>query len=437
MPIPDWGLCRGNHSLSLDPSGGSSEMRFRTSSRRFRLSRITTITLKLMALIAIGCRRNGEKPVTALPNPAAAGSICPNETRTSDGGILLSWLEPTNDSLALRFAIRHGEQWSSIQTIVVRKNFDKYPEAPPWVLSLAPGSLVAIWAEQLPPGKSKWPGDYLLSAVSSDGGANWSQPVIIHSDRTDGEHSFASIVPQDDTHAAIVWLDSRDYETRHTYRLMSAVISSSGAVSSETTVDNDVCTCCPTALIRTPNGLVAAYRNHTSDEIRDIYTAHEMFARWQNGQSLHQDNWHINGCPVNGPSLASNRNDVVAVWFTGKEDRASVQIGFSPDGGTTFQSFATLDSDEGDKRVLGRVSVVVLDSGDALVSWIRRQAGKSQLILAYVREDGSVLNSQVIAEGSSDSLGYPRMQNDGSQVLVAWGGTEQTGRIRTSRIASH
>jgi hypothetical protein len=125
---------------------------------------------------------------------------------------------------------------------------------------------------------------------------------------------------------------------------MSAVVSSSGTVSNESTVDDDVCTCCPTALIHTPKGLMAAYRNHTSDEIRDIDTVREVSGRWQSGTSLHYDNWHINGCPVNRLSIAANKDSVVAAWFTGKEDRASGQIAFSSDSGASFKTPATLDS---------------------------------------------------------------------------------------------
>lgn len=297
-------------------------------------------------------------------------------------------------------------------------------------------SLIAVWAEQLPPGKGKWPGNYLLSAVSSDAGKNWSQPVIIHSDRTDGEHSFGSIVPQDDSHATIVWLDSRDYAAKHTYRLMSARISSSGTVSNESTVDDDVCTCCPTALISTPQGLIAAYRNHTSDEIRDIYTVREASGKWQNGQPLHNDNWHINGCPVNGPSIAANKRDVVAVWFTGKEDRASVQITFSSDSGATFKAPASIDLVNENKSVLGKVAVAILDSGDAVVSWIRREREKSEIVVSRVRNDGHILSSQVIAEDSTDRLGYPRMQNSGSDLLVSWAGTKEAGRVNTTLVTS-
>ena len=400
----------------------------------------TTVRLALAAvltvILSIGCTRKQPMHATLLANPSAAGSICPNETRTSDGGVLLSWLEPSSDSLALRFAIRRGQSWSPPQTVVVRKDFDKYPEAPPWVLMLREGSLIAVWAEQLPPGKGRWPGNYLLSAASSDGGNNWSRPAIIHSDRTDGEHSFGSLVSQDDSHAAVVWLDSRDYEARHTYRLMSAVISSSGTVSNETTVDDDVCTCCPTALISTPRGLLAAYRNHTPAEIRDIYTVRQVSGRWQNGRPLHNDNWHINACPVNGASIAANKENVVAAWFTGNEDLASVQIAFSSDTGTTFKQPAILDSIGENKSVLGKVAIALLDSDDAVVSWIRRQGGRSEIALARVHNDGSILGSQVIAEDSSDILGYPRMQTNGSGVLISWGGTKQAGRVNTTLITN-
>jgi len=410
-------------------------MKFHSDRKGCRIATAAVMTI-LTAALPTGCTRKQSIHTTMLENPATPGSICPNETRTNDGGVLLSWLEPSNDSLALRFSIRRGQSWSSPKTIVVRKNFDKYPEAPPWVLMLPNYSLIDVWAEQLPPGKGKWPGNYLLSAASSDAGKNWSAPVIIHSDRTDGEHSFGSIVARDESHAAIVWLDSRDYEAKHTYRLMSALISSSGTVSSESTVDDDVCTCCPTALIRTPQGLIGAYRNHTSDEIRDIYIVREASGKWQSARPLHNDNWHINGCPVNGPSIAANKRDVVAVWFTGKEDQATVQITFSSDSGATFKAPATLDFVNENKNVLGKVAVAMLDSGDAVVSWIRGERGTSEIVVSRVRNDGRILSSQVIAQDSADKLGYPRMQNSSSDVLISWGGTKDAGRVNTTLFSS-
>ena len=193
----------------------------------------------------------------------------------------------------------------------------------------------------------RWAGNYLLTATSSDGGKTWSQPTFVHSDRTDGEHSFASLAMRDDDHATIVWLDARDYETKHTYRLMSAVIASSGTVSDEQTVDNDVCTCCPTSLVKTSTGFVAAYRNHTSEEIRDIYTVREQAGEWQTGTSLHNDGWHIQGCPVNGAALAQRQDEIAIAWYTGLEEKASLQVGFSNDGGATFPVIRKIDADRG------------------------------------------------------------------------------------------
>jgi hypothetical protein len=68
--------------------------------------------------------------------------------------------------------------------------------------------------------------------------------------------------------ALAVWLDARDYEAKHRYRLMSAIVDSKGIVSDERTVDEDTCTCCPTALVTTPALAIAAYRAHNSGEIR-------------------------------------------------------------------------------------------------------------------------------------------------------------------------
>ncbi len=177
---------------------------------------LVDIAVLCTILVLCGCSRHDQIAIVPLSNPAAPGSITPNQTETPDGQVLLSWLEPDNEGLALRFATRDAQQWTAPQTVVKRTNFDKYAEAPPWVLSLPDHSLLALWSEQLPKGTSKWAGNYLYASASSDRGKTWSPPTIIHTDRGNGEHSFASIAVRDDSHAIIVWLDSRDYETKHT-----------------------------------------------------------------------------------------------------------------------------------------------------------------------------------------------------------------------------
>ena len=371
----------------------------------------------------------------ALPNPAAAGSISPNETRTPDGRVLLSWLEPTNDGLALRFAIGDAQQWSPPQTVVSRDNFDRYAEAPPWVLQLPDRTLLAVWPEQLPKGKSKWAGNYLYTSASADLGKSWSLPMTVHTDQGHGEHSFASISVRDDSHATVIWLDSRDYETKHTYRLMSAVIASSGAVSDEETVDDDVCTCCPTGLVKTATGLLATYRNHTSNEIRDIYTVREEGGKWLAGKSLKNDGWHINGCPVNGAAVADRQNEVAIAWYSGIEKDATVEVAFSRDGGATFPVIRKIDAASGDAQPLGRPTIALLGAEDALVAWVRHVGGTSQLVAARVRTGNTELQQVELFQGATDSLGYPRMQVIGSEALVSWGGAGEAKGVSTAMVS--
>ena len=390
----------------------------------------------LCAVVCLtACTHKDKVVISPLANPAAPGSITPNETQIATGQVLLSWLEPANDGLALRYAVRGADGWSEPRTVVARNNFDKYAEAPPWVLSLPDHSLLSVWAEKLPKGKSKWEGNYLYTSASSDDGKTWTQPVIVHSDRTNGEHSFASLAIQDSSHAAIVWLDSRDYDVRHTYRLMSAVISSSGTVSDEQTVDDDVCTCCPTGLVKTETGLVAAYRNHTKEEIRDIYTVRQESGKWQAGKAINEkDGWHINGCPVNGGALAQRQNEVAAVWYTGIEEKASLQVAFSKDGGATFPVVRTIDSSRENSQPLGRPAIALLSSGNALITWITHENGTSHLVAAQVNSQGSERQREELSQGNTDSLGYPRMQLIGKDALLSWGGAGESKKVNTALL---
>ncbi len=80
-----------------------------------------------------------------------------------------------------------------------------------------------------------------------------------------------------------------------------------------------VCYCCKTALAAGANGgIYAAWRQVYAGNIRDI-----AFARSTDGRTfapparVSEDNWMLDGCPENGPSLAVDARDRVhVVWPT-------------------------------------------------------------------------------------------------------------------------
>ena len=149
-------------------------------------------------------------------------------------------------------------------------------------------------------------------------------------------------------------------------------------------VDARVCDCCPTTAVRTSTGVVAAYRDRSEGEMRDISVARLVQGRWQSGGFVHADGWRIEGCPVNGPALASAGDLVALAWFTAANDVGRVSLAFSRDGGASFGAPIQID----DGRPLGRVDVEMLPDGSAVVLWLERRDGGGAVQARRVGPDG-------------------------------------------------
>lgn len=368
-----------------------------------------------------------------VSNPAASGSVAPSLSAAPAEEIILSWLEPVGQEYALRFAVRSKHGWGAVQTVIRRPDFDVYAEAPPSVLKLENGSMLAVWAQRLK-GTGKWPGNYLYAAASQDGGESWSAPARIHSDGSNSEHSFSSIAGTGRDRATVVWLDARDNESKHRYRLMSAVVNSAGEVKDERTVDNDVCTCCPTAFVSAEFGGVAVYRGHTSEEIRDIQVARLVNGAWEQPHPVHDDHWKIDGCPVNGPALSELDGQLAVVWFTGKNDEPGVQLAFSEDGGRTFQPPLLLDMPVNGSRPVGHVGVTILEDGSAVAVWLRQSSSRADLVAQRSTKREPNDAPSVVAQGTVRALGYPRLQRFGNSAMVCWSGNDGK-EVKTALIA--
>src|SRR5579871_4738030 len=72
-----------------------------------------------------------------VQNPAGKASIQPNWSVAPDGSVVLSWVEPATDgSFSLRYAVRHGSQWSEAHTIASRRHFFRQPAEIPEVIAI-------------------------------------------------------------------------------------------------------------------------------------------------------------------------------------------------------------------------------------------------------------------------------------------------------------
>jgi hypothetical protein len=265
-------------------------------------------------------------------------------------------------------------------------------------------------------------------SFSRDDGKTWSAPTSPHHDGTPTEHGFASLYPVHDGGLGMVWLDGRAGETMS---IRSATFSSDGKQTSEAVVHDQVCECCPTAAVVTGDGVIAAYRNLGENQVRDIHIARMTGDKWSTPSAVHNDDWRIDACPVNGPALSADGQNVAVAWFNAKVDQGHVFAAFSKDGGRSFGEAIRVD----DASALGRVDVALLGDGSAAVAWIEFIEGRSQFRIRRVSANGALTPSTVVsALASGRASGYPRLARAGRELIFVW--TELQNGKTTVRTAS-
>jgi|SRR5579871_2790363 len=382
----------------------------------------------IMLLLPVAFGASGQVlKVSPLPNPSGAESLQAHWGTASDGSPLLSWLEKSKDgSLSLRYAVRHGAQWSEPRTIVGNRQFFRQPAESPAVISFANGSLLAEWVE-LPPGSGEAENLYVSA---SKNGTQWTAPALAHKDRSPVQHALASMTASGDTEASLVWLEALKGEDAPS-ALKRTVVSSSGAVLKEETLDSDVCTCCPTSIVKTENGLLVAYRDHSTQDIRDIAVIRFENGRWQPSRILNDDKWEINACPVNGAAAAARNSRVAIAWYTEAEDKPRTQLALSNDGGASFTKPIRVSIGNS----FGHTSVALDDNGNAVVSWLEEGSGGAVRLLARQVTSAGVTGPVVeVAVGAQRSIGYPRLLQAGNETLIAWGNSGSS-KVQTARIS--
>ena len=400
------------------------------------MKRIVLILLSALtvALHADTVRPTGDWSVTvaALPTPAAVNSAQP-QLSTQGDRVTLSWIERAGETAALRFAERTDKGWTDARTAASGSNWFVNWADVPSVLRLQNGNLAAHWLEKS--ASSTYAYDVRLS-FSNDDGRTWLPSVTPHHDGTKTEHGFASLFQMPGAGLGLVWLDGRHMKAgEHNgmdagpMNMRGAVFNLEGTQAAELLVDDRVCECCPTAAAVTSSGPIVAFRNRTTEEIRDIYVSRLVGGKWTNPVPVHDDNWKIAACPVNGPALSANGRDVAIAWFTGVGDEGHVYAAFSANAGETFNAPIRID----DVGAVGRVDVELLADGSAAVTWIEFADQRSQFRIRRVEPPGTKSPSGTVAGISAGrASGYPRLARRGNELLFAWTEPGEHSHVRTA-----
>jgi hypothetical protein len=400
-------------------------------------------TVPVLALyLAAGCAASPSSgpawTITPVESPAGGGTAQAQITVMGERATL-SWIERNGRTATLKFSERDGAGWSEPRTVASGDDWFVNWADVPSVVRLGDGSLAAHWLQRSGPGTYAY--DVRL-AFSSDDGRTWSESVTPHHDGTQTEHGFASLFQAPGAGLGLVWLDGRhmggaghDGHEGHEaggMTLRGATFDRSGTQIAEVEIDDRVCECCPTAVVLTADGPIAAYRNRAEGEIRDIYVSRLVNGVWTPGAVVHADNWRIPACPVNGPALSARGHRVAIAWFTMAEGKGQVFAAFSTDSGATFGAPLRVD----DEATLGRVDVELLEDGSAAVSWIELAGDAAEFRVRRVSDTSERGPSLTVAPLSSTrTSGYPRMALHGRDLLFAWTATEgESPQVRTAAI---
>ena len=377
---------------------------------------------------------NWAPTVAAIPSPAAANSAQPQLFASGDRAVL-SWIERSGESAALRFSERTASGWGEARTVASGTNWFVNWADVPSVIPVEGGGLAAHWLQKS--AGSTYAYDVRLS-FSSDGGRTWSPSVTPHHYGTKTEHGFASLFPMPGAGVGLVWLDGRQMKEGNHEGMDAGPMSLRGGTfnaehtqTSEMLVDDRVCECCPSAAAVTSSGPIVAFRNRTTDEIRDIYVSRLVGGTWTEPKAVHHDNWKIAACPVNGPALSADGRNVAIAWFTAVGDQGHVYAAFSSNAGETFGAPIRID----DVGSVGRVDIELLSGGAAAVTWIEFAEQRSSFRIRRVESNGvKTASSAVAGIASGRSSGYPRLARRADELLLAWTDAGEKPQVRTAAI---
>ncbi|HEX7880478.1 MAG TPA: hypothetical protein VF720_13775 [Candidatus Eisenbacteria bacterium] len=362
-------------------------------------------------------------PFVEIDSPAGPGSQSASLV-AGKKAVYLTWIEKSDGAPVLKLSRNTGTGWSAPQTVLSDPRMVANAADVPKFLALDNGMLVVAWLH----GQGDAAEAYDVEVISStDDGATWHSLGRPHADKARVEHGFVSLLPHAGDGFWIAWLDGRN----HANASHSPGVGQHGAntelrvarwrdghFEAETKLDERVCDCCQTAAVVTLEGLAVAYRDRGPKETRDISLVRYERQAWSKPIPIRNDNWVIDGCPVNGPAMAAKDQNLALAWYTDANDQPQVFVALSDSSSFGLSRIVKVD----DGRPMGRVDVEWLADQSALVTWVEQTGdATADIRVKRVTVDGTVSGSKTLATtGTGMSSGFPQLAARDIGIWVAW-----------------
>ncbi|HUP41155.1 MAG TPA: sialidase family protein [Vicinamibacterales bacterium] len=321
-------------------------------------------------------------------------------------------------------------------------------EQPPRVVMTGPASaraVTVVWSKRNEEGAQRSRRDAVRMARSTDGGRTFSPARFTHDPAASGARGWESLTVGSDGSVHVVSLDGRDagrkmaehakqsgipHKGQPPQDIYHATIAPDGGIA-ESLIATGVCFCCKTAVAVNARGVVyAAWRHIFPGSMRDI-----AFATSRDGGRsfdplvrVSEDNWELNGCPEDGPTLAVDRAGVIHIaWATvvnGAEPEKALFYATSRDG-KIFSARARLPVASG--VTPGHPQLTLTADGGAAIVWDEVVSGVRRVAATRVSRAGVVQPAEILS--GVESASNPVIAGTEGAVVAAWTSRSPTGKI--------
>ena len=356
---------------------------------------------------------------------------------SSNGSLALTWISSDKDMNAnLNFRQFKNEKWTNPQTLAIGSDwFINWADFPTHAIS--GDRVLTSYLKKSASGRYTYDVFLNLQKLS---GEKIKEDFILNTDGFKAEHGFVSISENNNEGFFITWLDGRntvEKELNGNHKPMTirfAEITNAGNIVNEIELDSSVCDCCQTSITNTDKGPVVVYRDRSDIEIRDIYVTRNINDEWETPVPVYNDGWEIYGCPVNGPKVVSNSNNLAVGWFTVADGKPSVNLSFSESYGSSFNNPIKIN----DYNAIGRVDVAFLNDSEVMVSYMEVDDVGTYLRLKKVSIDGKVSEPITISKiDSGRNTGVPQLEILDNEIYIVWTVFEnENNQLKTVKLSS-
>jgi len=337
-----------------------------------------------------------------------------------DGTLSLSWISSEQDNNAsLHFSQLKNGKWIKPQKIADGSDwFVNWADFPAHAIN--EDLILTSYLKKSDSGTYTY--DVLLNLRKLNG-EKIKQDFLLNTDGIKAEHGFVSIIPNNNKGFFITWLDGRNTVEKKPdgdhkpMTIRFAEVSNKGDIINESELDAAACDCCQTSIANTSNGPIVVYRDRSDKEVRDVYSVRNINGVWEDPNPVHKDGWIINGCPVNGPKVASNSKNLAIAWFTASNGNPLVNLSFSKNNGASFDKPIKIN----DVNAIGRVDIAFLNDDEAIVSYMEVDDAGAYLRIKKVSVNGKVSEPITISKiDGGRNTGVPQLEIINNEIFIVW-----------------